>query len=131
MPVSKIQREARTLRGLWRAQIRYWRERKEVKAEAERIEHSGKFKLVVMKAESTVMSDPEWLVCGDLGIESTGSIAAKINEVYHKAKWEAEDNLKQFKRQAGKSAGPISPSPDMGGSRYRPIFRGKGHGGYS
>ena len=29
-------------------------------------QHSGKFKLVVMKAESTVLSDPEWVVYGDM-----------------------------------------------------------------
>jgi hypothetical protein len=60
------------------------------------MQHSGKFKLVVMKAESLVMCDPEWVVCADLGSESISDVEKKVLEVFHKAvgdvdSWNAEN----------------------------------------
>ena len=60
------------------------------------VQHSGKFKLVVMKAESMVMCDPEWVVSEDLGTEDLDTIALKIMAKYHVAlgdckEWNAEN----------------------------------------
>ncbi len=62
-------------------------------------QHSGKFKLVVMKVESEVMSDTSWEVIEDLdrvNVESAPAIADKVLVALNKARtdcagWNAEN----------------------------------------
>lgn len=62
-------------------------------------QHSGKFKLVVMKVESKVMSDTSWPVIDDLDSEDVltpQTVARKVNAALRKASadcagWNAEN----------------------------------------
>ena len=64
-------------------------------------QHSGKFKLVILKAESEVMSDPEWVVyedAEDMGDEAEDKtlLPFRVSEALKKAQadcayWNAEN----------------------------------------